>query len=101
MYVIEVVLTYGLLIGVNELYKLSVSLPYFLMITIYAFFDSFAPFKYEHLLIFVAYPLIIGNVFLSLEFLSYPFILVCYFSVAIYQSLNKFKNFLPIWMLLV
>jgi hypothetical protein len=100
-YLMKVVLTYALLVGVNELYKLSVALPYFLMIAIYAFFDSLSPFKWEHLLLMLAYPLLIGNVFLRMEFLSYPSILICYLGVAAFQKTQQVRNLLIIWMFVV
>lgn len=44
-YLLEVVLTYGVLIGINYLYQLQ-QLPYFLMLGMFAFFDLLSPFKY-------------------------------------------------------
>lgn len=99
-YLLEVLLTYGLLIGVNYLYQLQ-QLPYFLMLGIFAFFDSLSPFKYEHLLIFLAYPMLVGNSLLGCEYLSYPTVLICYLGVAVFQKRNKLRNLLPIYMLVL
>jgi hypothetical protein len=71
------------------------------MLWIFAFFDSLSPFKYEHLLIFLGYPLLIGNSLLSCEYLSYPTILICYLGVAVFQKHQKVRNLLPIGIFVV
>jgi hypothetical protein len=96
-YLVEILLTYGVLAGVNYLYQLQ-QLPYFLLLGVFAFFDSLSPFKYEHLLIFLGYPLLVGNSLLGCEYLSYPTVLICYLGVAVFQKRNKLRNLLPIYM---
>jgi len=66
--------------------------PYFELILIIAFTAAIHPWRSSNLLVLVAIGIVFGNHFLGLGVLTYPSIIICYYSVMVFNESYKKKQ---------
>lgn len=86
----ELVLGYGVTIGLMYLIKVS-QFPYFYLLLMFGLMNSVSPWSPSNLIMLVGCGIIIGNFFLGVQVLTFPAILVCYFAVLIFNEHHKHK----------
>lgn len=76
--------------------------PFFQLLLVASLMLSIWPWSLTNVLMLVAWAVIIANYFLRIQALTYPIILICYFSVLIFNERHKNKIiFIPVLILLV
>lgn len=91
-YLAEVFIAYGLTIGLMYLIKVS-DFPFFLILFVFGLMQSIYPWSFTNIIVLLSCAIIIANYFLKIKVLSYPAILICYFSVLLFNEHHKRKIF--------
>ena len=81
----------------------ATNFPFFLILYIFGLMFSLYPWSRSNVLfVLICLPIIIANYFMSIQILTYPSILICYFTVLIFNEHHKQKIlYIPILILTI
>ena len=96
---IELVVAYSVTFALLYFIRIA-EFPYFELILIIAFTVAVQPWKSSNLLMLIAVGIVFGNHFLGLGVFTYPSIMICYYSVLVFNENHKKKQLFVIMLVL-
>lgn len=90
-FAIELFIAYAVTFTILYFIRLA-NFPYFELILIIAFTVAIQPWRSSNLLMLIAIGIVIGNYFLNLSLFTYPSIIICYYSVMVFNENYKKKQ---------